>query len=553
MKQMTKEELIEYFIEQLGDNEILGQVMTIEQIREKLQTIIKEVTYSDEIGSCAGHWKIENDGRGIVNFDLRKISIQEEKQTVVHELLHALSTTTVTNPRTADINEKCGILYLRKLYFEDDVYLSPIVKNMAINEGMTDFLAEQITGDKHNGYNAEKSIYKVLSIIIGQDTMMKKAFGEDVDILQNGLDIFKEEFIAKYGEKTGNELNERFKKVSTLSDQLLDFNRQNAIYGLNADGKKVQTKTKEEMLDTLGSMLGTILNLEHDLNKKIDIMIKLKKMCDYQDTDLSQIRTSMSENILWDLFLDDSIDYTQKLEMIRKIKEQGIEFQDEAIDDVLFSMEGSPELSIDEKIEAYIQLQKGKRLTTDRFYTIYDMYVKSGRIIVEKFPKEEFLKLALGVDDFGRRSPDISTIDKMNKMVNDCFYYKVGDCYAVSEKNNQKNTFLFDLDGKCLENRKLNFNVNSQTADHYLDNRFLSRKFGEDRIQTIYEQLKEKFEGYKEKSNGEYYNSSVTVIGKILRINYEYYIEEDEDEIDMCFVDFYSVNDDGTLELIPKR
>ena len=39
MKQMTKEELIEYFIEQLGDNEVLGQFMTIEQIREKLRNI----------------------------------------------------------------------------------------------------------------------------------------------------------------------------------------------------------------------------------------------------------------------------------------------------------------------------------------------------------------------------------------------------------------------------------------------------------------------------------------------------------------------------------
>ena len=48
MKQMTKEELIEYFIEQLGDNEILGQVMTIEQIREKLNTIIKDVRYAED-------------------------------------------------------------------------------------------------------------------------------------------------------------------------------------------------------------------------------------------------------------------------------------------------------------------------------------------------------------------------------------------------------------------------------------------------------------------------------------------------------------------------
>lgn len=36
MKRMTKEELIEYFMEQLQDNEVFGQVMTIDQIRKKL-------------------------------------------------------------------------------------------------------------------------------------------------------------------------------------------------------------------------------------------------------------------------------------------------------------------------------------------------------------------------------------------------------------------------------------------------------------------------------------------------------------------------------------
>ena len=45
MKQMTKEELIEYFIEQLGDNHVLGKYLTIEQIRERLNENINEVVY----------------------------------------------------------------------------------------------------------------------------------------------------------------------------------------------------------------------------------------------------------------------------------------------------------------------------------------------------------------------------------------------------------------------------------------------------------------------------------------------------------------------------
>ena len=99
MKQMTKEELIEYFIEQLGDNEILGQFITIEQIREKLQTVIRDVTYNAETGTAEAQWKIESDGGGTVNFDLEKILPEYEKLTIVHELLHALSTSIITIPR----------------------------------------------------------------------------------------------------------------------------------------------------------------------------------------------------------------------------------------------------------------------------------------------------------------------------------------------------------------------------------------------------------------------------------------------------------------------
>ena len=99
MKQMTKEELIEYFIEQLGDNEILGQFINIEQIREKLQGVIRNVTYNAETEDAVAHWEIESDGRGIVNFDLEKILPEYEKLTMVNELLHALYTSIITIPR----------------------------------------------------------------------------------------------------------------------------------------------------------------------------------------------------------------------------------------------------------------------------------------------------------------------------------------------------------------------------------------------------------------------------------------------------------------------
>lgn len=87
MEQMNKKELIERFIELLGNNEILGKVMSIKQIREKLNNIVEVVTYKDEPGNFSGECLIDKNGKVIINFDTRKISYLEENVTIVHELL----------------------------------------------------------------------------------------------------------------------------------------------------------------------------------------------------------------------------------------------------------------------------------------------------------------------------------------------------------------------------------------------------------------------------------------------------------------------------------
>ena len=74
MEQMNKKELIERFIELLGNNEILGKVMSIKQIREKLNNIVEVVTYKDEPGNFAGGCSIDKNGKVIINFDPIKIS-----------------------------------------------------------------------------------------------------------------------------------------------------------------------------------------------------------------------------------------------------------------------------------------------------------------------------------------------------------------------------------------------------------------------------------------------------------------------------------------------
>jgi len=541
MNRMTKDELIEYFIEQLGDNEILGQFMSIEQIRKKLQTIIKNVTYNDEKGNCSAHWGIESDGKGIINFDLKKIPSSQEKEHVVHELLHALSTSTKTEPDTGAVIEKCGILYSKKIYFTNENYMCT-AKNMAINEGMTDFLSEKITRGWHNGYDSEKSIYKVLATIIGQDIILKKAFGEEVNTSQEPLDIFKEELIAKYGETTGIELNEDFKRVSILSDQKLELDRKNAIYGLNENGKKIHSQTKEEVYDILHSMVKSVLSIQQDLSDKTDMMIELEKMCRFQDVDLSEIRKLISKNVLNELLNNASMDYTQKLNTIKKIKEEDIHFDNEIIDNVLFSIEGFQKLNIEEKLEVYINLQKGQRKTADRINRIYDMYVENGKITEEKIPKKELIRLVL-------ENSSTNSIEKIDQKLNEVRYSKVGEYYSLIIGDRPIDTF--DKEGKII-GKKLNYKPRYDAEiDNPWDIKTLSRRFSEEKVEIISKQLQDKFEEFKAISEGECDGGGVTIIGDTIRLHYDDWIEKTE----TCnyFVEFYNVDENGNLQLIPER
>lgn len=98
MKQMTKEELIEYFIEQLGNNNILGKYLSIEEIRNKLNARIKEIRYERK-GNSLACYDSKNETINL-NLDLIQETESETRVIIIHELLHVLS---------ASKNEKDGI------------------------------------------------------------------------------------------------------------------------------------------------------------------------------------------------------------------------------------------------------------------------------------------------------------------------------------------------------------------------------------------------------------------------------------------------------------
>ena len=546
MKQMTKEELIEYFIKQLGDNEILGQVMSIEQIREKLNYIIKDVTYDDEIGDYGGHWRSNESGKGKVNFDKEKISANQESVVIVHELLHALSTTVVTLRKSEsllEVKEKCG-LNIRSYFIGEHGKNNFNVENSAINEGMTDFLAEKITGVNHDGYNEEKGIYKILILIIDQDTLIKEAFGEKVNELES---ILKKELITKYGENVGTELNEQLKRMLTLSDQLYVLDRNEAIYGTNENSKKIYSQTKEELYNTLYFMIKSVLYRKNNLSDKIDMMIELEGIFDYRDNNLNEIRKLVSTNVLYELLHNDSMNYPQKIETIKRIKEQKINFTDDVIDEIFFGEKNFLELSIDEKIGAYINLQKGKSFTSNISDIVYQMYVENGEIIEDNFNKKYLISTVL--QDIGI----VDTVEKINKKLDESKYYKIGEYYALPRGGNPINTLVYDKEGKPLKKENLKFNPIS--AGEIADKRnieALAKFFPEDKVKSIYEQLKERLKQYSSKDEcADEMDIEVAIIGNMIRLYCNEWVEKTE--TNYCYMDFYSVDANGNLELIPKR
>ena len=466
MKQMTKEELIEYFIEQLGDNEILGQVMTIEQIREKLNAIIKDVRYADDIKIFNASWQLQQDGTGIVNFDINKIAKDQERRIIVHELLHALSTTVITtnknNNQLEKRKEKSGLQIFSIWYFSDGE-TNTYSENVAINEGLIDFLAVQITGIKNPGYEDEKNVYQLLSQVIGSNVMLKKAFITEVSTSLSARDLFKEDLLSEYGDDLGVKLNESVKKILALSDQLLDLSKKNSLYGLNENGRRIQKETKKEKYETITLMMEQVIENEQDLEKLFDIASAVQN--------IYEIRNKLQKKL---------------------------------------------------------------------YNRIYDLYVEREKISDTTFSKRKIFERCFKLS----MVPDKSEFDSRLAKVK---YRQVGEYYEVF--GIYKKGTLYNSDGLLIEksgdDTLWSFSPDNEEVVDEFDREKLLSIVDEDNISILLEQLKTKAREFNDltetSQNNEGNYMDVSVIGNVIKLDYGNYYE------------FYSVNSDGTLNVIEPR
>lgn len=194
-----------------------------------------------------------------------KFQVGNEDAYVVHELLHALSISFRENKTDNSILVKGGIEY-RRNEKEDGGFACTTNKMRAINDGMTQAIAERCTRTITGGsYDTIKDIYKIISIIVGEETMLKKYFSDITEEDEFSEFIFKRDLERKYGKEFGQELTNALIEVCSISENLT-----NSLEDLTEEKAKMQ----EKVYTILESMLDKVVESEQDIRTKInDIMI----------------------------------------------------------------------------------------------------------------------------------------------------------------------------------------------------------------------------------------------------------------------------------------
>lgn len=343
---------------------------------------------------------------------------------------------------------------------------------------MTDTLAEIITGVNHDGYNTEKDIYKIIAIIVGEDTMLREYFSESIS---DENSIFQRGLVEKYGDILGEDINTDLIKVLYLSDHLLNLNRNNVIHGLNENGKAIQGKTRDEIGNTLGNMIERIIDNEQDFTKKFEILTKLKN-AEYIIS--FNIIRRISKKIQNELINSTDIDYTKKLEMIRIFKRH---FEKDSIEEILFNLPEAKQLTPEERLQNGMYLLNGKA-TIDYADILYRLYVENGKINEEHFSKKMiFWDVLIGSVD---RIEDIESIDAILGRTK---YRKMGRLIIISDNENEDMHYISSFSNV--------FNENGQMLNFRSIRICNSGMFN---IDSITEQLKDRFEQYKKSAKKEY-------------------------------------------------
>lgn len=133
---------------------------------------------------CVGYWQSSTGTLAIEETLREQLDYVYTKETIIHELLHALSTTgQVYNDEIHGWEEWCGILR----------YFGPSENGRGLNEGITEYLAQKlcpninpdnksirdigsISANVFGAYRYEQTIVNQIAILYGEDKIIDAYF-----------------------------------------------------------------------------------------------------------------------------------------------------------------------------------------------------------------------------------------------------------------------------------------------------------------------------------------------------------------------------------------
>lgn len=455
----SKEDLIEYFIDALGDNEILGKFMSIDQIREKLNSVIFNVmwTFNDFFAKHAA-WQPSSQ---ILFFNTNSDYISKEniKTIIVHEVLHALSTSYSKNNSNNFVSEKCGIA--NKTLLEEHY-------NAGVNEGITQGLAENITGykDYNNGYRYETdNVYEKLCVLIGRDEILR-AYLEDINNMDFLLpnEIFKNSIRNKFG-AVGDNIASEVTRILALTDIITNYEHQT---DLNENSIACMQKCKDEIEKIFSRIYSIIIENEQDLSMKVSKIReysqiapmlresmeveKLLKSISISESEIANIEkinilnefieigiSPNNHDLIIDMLLSSQVDDEKKIELLEKWHFYESSFEKLAKSNSIKSMPVSEQLNF----------LLGNQLKPEFFHmetgasnVIYDLCVQEN-LIVDKKIKRSFLSY------YYKYNVPPTNLENLNDELESFRYKKIGNYYLVVGDDNHD--YWYDENGEKLK------------------------------------------------------------------------------------------------------
>lgn len=415
MERMNKEELINYFIELLGDNHVLGKYLSIEEIRERLNENIENVTYKPQEGNSAGNY---DQYTRTFNLDIHKnLTEKTLKSLIVHELIHALSNSKYEDENKVTYKTGFAIRQTNKNgSFERDehwFYKPPDdtfrAFGLGINEGIVQLLASEILGiddtDLDKGYEEEKDFSRVYLAMFGKENLINKFFSKvetRTEINEPLKYLFAEE-LEKYPEISDSFVLS-LKNFETL-----------AVTKANSHGKLDEYQKKR---------YDVIKGIACDnIKKLIEIYLKHLKKDENLQNKVEQILEALSE------FHDNRINYKYgnlKLEL-------NTPELSNAVHNIVF--EKNNDMGLGKKVDSYIGLT-GNWHTKDKCKgcknSIENHCIKNGIVDESKFSKSGMLAFIFETY-FECSSNSLKSIrDKdLRNILSNFSYTKVGSHYEL--------------------------------------------------------------------------------------------------------------------------